>query len=291
MADRFGRQRSIYLFIFLIYCGVTTEVLSQNKNDFTGAKIIMGVGNGMMQVATTTYVAEAAPREIRGIAIGLFWLTSALGNLTCTLVIYGANQAWGSNAFDNRGWHVPLYVGLATPTVTLVLMLLLMPESPYWLILKDRVEDAKKSLQKLYPHRTAHDVARMANELQYTVLKERELHHISSQVSWLDCFRGTNGIRTFCAIFPSLSIQFAGIQLINTYSTYFFEIAHLDNALEGSVIVYVVGIVASIIAFALMDTKAVGRWPLLFYGLVIMTLMMRESIDTRPLLLKFSLIC
>ncbi|OJJ42472.1 hypothetical protein ASPZODRAFT_125479 [Penicilliopsis zonata CBS 506.65] len=274
VADRFGRSKALFTFIVIIYLGVMTEILSKNKNDFTGAKIIMGIGNGMNQVATTTFVAEATPREIRGITIGLYWLTSAIGNLFCTLVIYGCNQAWGSNAFDDRAWKVPLYIGLSTPTITLILMLLLMPESPSWLILKDRVEDAKKSLHKLYPRRSVDEINRMTHELQYTVYKERELRDAAKSASWLDCFKGVNRLRTFCAIFPSLSTQFAGTQLINTYSTYFFEIAHLDNSLEASVIVYVVGIVASIIAFALMDMPKIGRWPLLFYGLIIMTVMM-----------------
>lgn len=48
------------------------EILSRNKNDYTGAKIIMGTATGMMQVVVPTYVAEITPREIRGITIGLF---------------------------------------------------------------------------------------------------------------------------------------------------------------------------------------------------------------------------
>lgn len=55
-----------------IYLGVMVEILSKNKNDYTGAKIIMGTATGMMQVAVSTYIAEIAPREIRGISLGLF---------------------------------------------------------------------------------------------------------------------------------------------------------------------------------------------------------------------------
>lgn len=71
-ADRFGRTKAIYLMILNVYLGVMTEVLSQNKNDYTGAKIIMGTATGIMQVVIPTYVAEITPREIRGITIGLF---------------------------------------------------------------------------------------------------------------------------------------------------------------------------------------------------------------------------
>lgn len=71
-SDRFGRTKTIYLMLLLVYLGVTTEVLSQNRNDYTGAKIIMGVATGMMQVAIPSYVAEITPREIRGVTVGCF---------------------------------------------------------------------------------------------------------------------------------------------------------------------------------------------------------------------------
>lgn len=71
-ADRFGRRRCIFLMVFNIYIGVMTEVLSRNRYDYTGAKILMGSATGMMQVLIPTYVAEVAPRDIRGITIGVF---------------------------------------------------------------------------------------------------------------------------------------------------------------------------------------------------------------------------
>lgn len=71
-ADRFGRTKTIYLMVVNVYLGVMTEILSQNKNDYTGAKILMGTATGIMQVVIPTYVAEITPREIRGITIGLF---------------------------------------------------------------------------------------------------------------------------------------------------------------------------------------------------------------------------
>lgn len=58
--------------ILIVYLGVMTEILSQNRNDYTGAKIIMGVATGLMQVVIPTYVAEITPFEIRGITVGAF---------------------------------------------------------------------------------------------------------------------------------------------------------------------------------------------------------------------------
>ena len=71
-SDRFGRCKAVYLMVFNVFLGVMTEILSQNKNDYTGAKILMGTATGMMQVIIPTYIAEITPREIRGITIGFF---------------------------------------------------------------------------------------------------------------------------------------------------------------------------------------------------------------------------
>ncbi|KAK4940578.1 hypothetical protein LTR10_019337 [Elasticomyces elasticus] len=276
-ADRFGRTKTIYLMVFNVYIGVMTEILSRNRYDYLGAKIIMGTATGIMQVAIPTYVAEITPRDIRGITIGLFAFNLSLGALIGTFVTWGANQAFGADALDNRGWKVPLYVGLAAPTISLVLMVLLMPESPYWFMLKNRVADASRSLQKLHPNRSEQEILRMTNELQYTVLKERQHKDSTKDASYLECFRGSNLRRTFSALFPSLAQQLVGNQLVQSYSTYFFTIAKLSNALLGSVIVSIVGLAAAVVAFCLVEKKSVGRWALVFWGVVGITISMHSA--------------
>jgi MFS transporter, SP family, general alpha glucoside:H+ symporter len=141
------------------------------------------------------------------------------GSLIGTFVTWGANQAWGNSVLDNRGWKVPLYVGLAAPTVSLVIMLLIMPESPYWLIMKNRVEDAKRSLQRLHPQQSPAQIEKKCHELQYTVLKEQEFRESIKDATYMECLRGPNLQRTFSAMFPSTSQQLIGNQLVQSYST------------------------------------------------------------------------
>ncbi|KAH6957824.1 general substrate transporter [Ilyonectria sp. MPI-CAGE-AT-0026] len=273
-ADRFGRIKCIYLMVLNIYLGVMVEILSENKNDYTGAKIMMGTATGMMQVAVPTYIAEIAPREIRGISLGLFSFNLSLGAMIGNIVTYVANQTWGSDPFDNRAWRVPLYIGLATPTISLIGMALMIPESPYWLILQHRVKDTQASLKRLHPTKSDEEIKRLTNELQYTVLKEIEDKESSSDASYLECLRGPNLSRTFVALFPSLAQQLVGNQLVQSYSAYFFTIAGLSNALLGSVVVSCVGLGAAIFAFFLIELRTVGRWHLVFWGVIGITLSM-----------------
>lgn len=142
-----------------------------------------------------------------------------LGSLIGTFVTWGANKAWGANVLDNRGWRVPLYVGLAAPTVSLVIMLLIMPESPYWLVLKNRLTDAQRSLARLHPRLSPAEIEKKCHELQYTVLKECELKESNKDATYMECLRGPNLQRTFSAMFPSTSQQLVGNQLVQSYST------------------------------------------------------------------------
>lgn len=217
------------------------------------------------------------------------------------IITYVANQTWGSDPFDNRAWRVPLYVGLATPTISLIGMALMMPESPYWLILQHRVKDAQASLKDLHPTKSDDEIKRLTNELQYTVLKGIEDKESSSDASYLECLRGPNLRRTFAALFPSLAQQLVGNQLVQSYSACksllssllrkwlipfssdFFTIAGLSNALLGSVVVSCVGLGAAIFAFFLIELRTVGRWHLVFWGVAGITLSMRKF---RPRLTK-----
>lgn len=71
--DKFGRLPTMYLSPLLIYAGAINELTSRNRWDFLGAKIIMGCAAGLTQSVYPTFVAEIAPREIRGVLIGGGW--------------------------------------------------------------------------------------------------------------------------------------------------------------------------------------------------------------------------
>lgn len=71
------------------------------------------------------------------------------------------------------------------------------PESPWWLIRKGRLEDAKKSLLMLYGPKV--DLDNKVSAMQITI--DQEL--LEKKGNWIDCFRGTNLIRTLisCGVF------------------------------------------------------------------------------------------
>jgi hypothetical protein len=81
---------------------------------------------------------------------------------------------------DSRAFKVPLYMALASPTITLVLQLFLLPESPWWLLMKGRKDAARKSLLFMNSGNKNFDPEQAILELEYTLQKE---HELAEQVS------------------------------------------------------------------------------------------------------------
>lgn len=135
-----------------------------------------------------------------------------------TLLCYAGNQAF-PDPMDNRGWKVPLYVGVALPTITLTLQLFLLRESPYWLTMHNKLDQARKSLRFIYSGQTEDQIDALANELVYTVAKEKQDALEYKETTYADLFRGIDLRRTFVACFPNVALQMAGNMLQSSYST------------------------------------------------------------------------
>lgn len=77
-----------------------------------------------------------------------------IGGLIATLLPWGTNLRWQSDVNDLRAFRVSLYVALALPTISLILMLFLLVESPWWLLMHGRRDEARANLVRINGERT-----------------------------------------------------------------------------------------------------------------------------------------
>jgi len=112
-------------------------------------------------------------------------------------------------------WPVPLLIGV-----------FMAPESPWWLVRKGRVDEARKALVRLTStnRETDFDADETIGMMVHTTALEEK---ITSGASYLDCFRGTDLRRTeiVCMVW---AIQNLSGNSFSGYSTYFLEQAGLD---------------------------------------------------------------
>jgi hypothetical protein len=150
---------------------------------------------------------------------------------------------------------------------------LLAPESPWWLIRQNRIEDARTSLVRLtsVSRHPDFDIDKTIALMVFTTKRELE---INKGISFRACFRGTDLRRTLIVMGVYCMQVFSGAPL-RGYATYFFQQAGLptDQAFNMSIVGYglgIAGVASSVCASKvpesrplLMSTVAAHapRWP------------------------------
>lgn len=158
-------------------------------------------------------------------------------------------------------WPVPLIIGI-----------FLAPESPWWLVRKERYEEAKVQLLRLTSRNKEANFN--ADETIAMMKHTNELEKaVSEGASYLSCFKGTDLRRTEIACMVWFTQAFCGSSFMG-FSTLFFEQAGLDtaNAFSMSLGNYAIGAVGVFVAWFAMGRF--GRRTLYVWGQVGMTLLL-----------------
>lgn len=154
-------------------------------------------------------------------------------------------------------WAFPVFVLACIP---------LMPESPWYLVRKQQLDDARKSLVRL--HRKNVDIDQLLGDVSLAAAAEMNLAEGGKGVSYADCFRGINARRTriVCGMF--VIQQFTGIAFY-AQALYFLGITGLDIKLTFQLALagFGAGLVGNVASWFIMDY--VGRRTLLLVGIVI----------------------
>lgn len=139
------------------------------------------------------------------------------------------------------------------------------PESPWWLVRQNRLEEARATLLRLTStDRVDFDVDKALTLMVVTTEQERE-HGTGSR--YLDCFKGTDLRRTIitCGCWAIQTLSGSGLR---SYSTYFYKQAGLptDQAFNLSIAGYALGIVGVFTAWFLLPHM--GRRTIYLVGLI-----------------------
>ncbi len=140
LTDRLGR-RKLFLVTLAVYSLATAATaLSWNFWSFALFRFITGLGIGGEYAAINSAVDELIPGKVRGsvdlMVNATFWVGAAVGSLASWALLNGSVPA-------NTGWRIAFGIGAALGLGVLVLRLAV-PESPRWLMLRGKEQDADK---------------------------------------------------------------------------------------------------------------------------------------------------
>ncbi|MBA3231615.1 MAG: sugar porter family MFS transporter [Acidobacteria bacterium] len=252
LSDRLGRRRVI-LIAALIFAGTAIgEALSPNAATLIFMRLIGGLAVGAASLTVPLYLSEMAPARIRGAIASLNQLMIVIGILSAFIVNY--------TLADTESWRW-MFGAAFFPAMILLVGMIFMPETPRWLVLQDREEEAREVLRRTRP--------------------ESEIDHEMAEIERIDNLEEEEGgglrellratwIRPALVVAIGLAVfqQIVGINTIIYYApTTLTNVGFEDSAaILANVGIGIVNVLLTLVAIYLIDR--IGRKPLLLGGLV-----------------------
>ncbi|KAJ4321121.1 hypothetical protein N0V94_003068 [Neodidymelliopsis sp. IMI 364377] len=141
--DKIGRRGVNFLGNALVICAALMQALAPNLSCFMAGRFFLGFGSALM--SSPQYIAEVAPVHLRGRIVGLFGACFQIGSVAMNAGMIGTTSMSETN---NWSWRLPLLLQTFFPLVVCSLIYFITPESPRYLILRGKREEARKVIAK-----------------------------------------------------------------------------------------------------------------------------------------------
>ena len=263
LADRLGRRGVMRIAAILFLISALLAGAAPSSHMFILARLLGGLGVGAASVLSPVYISEVTPAEIRG----------RLSSIQQIMIITGLTGAFIANyvlAHTAGGSTAPLWGGYPAwrwmfwmqviPAAVYFIALLFIPESPRFLMVKGRDEEARTVLTRLFGAETAD---RKVAEIRGTLAADNHRPKLSDLID-----KNTGKLRPiiWAGIMLAVFQQFVGINIVFYYGAVLWQAVGFseDDALITNIISGTVSIAACIATVFLVDK--IGRKPLLLFG-------------------------
>ncbi|GAB1217051.1 hypothetical protein ATERTT37_006273 [Aspergillus terreus] len=227
LADRIGRKWSIAFWCVILHVGLIIQISSPAPKWYQVmmGRFVTGFGVGACSLLVPMYQGESAPRQVRG---AMVWRSSY--QLFVTLGIFVAYCInFGTESMDNSGsWRIPLGITFLWGLI-LGIGIIFFPESPRYDFRHGRVDQAKKTMTKLYGvpanHRVIIDeLAEIKEQLDAESAGKGGWH------GWIEMFQGPRmPYRIFLGVTLQALQQLTGANYFFYYGTVVFNGAGISN--------------------------------------------------------------
>lgn len=221
-------------------------------------RIMGGVGVGIASMLSPLYIAEISPSAIRGRLISFNQLAIVSG----ILIVYFVNWYIASQGNDAwlkaTGWRWML-ASEAIPAAVFLGLLLFVPDTPRWLVLRGRNDEALTQLKRVTDEADARSI--LADIERTLVVKTGKLFSFGAAV-------------VVVGVLISVFQQFVGINAVLYYAPLMFRNmgSSTDTALLQTIVVGAANLLFTVVAIVTVDRW--GRKPLLVTGALIMAVAM-----------------
>lgn len=256
LSDRFGRRRVLLGTAALFMVSSLLAAFATSFTGFVAARILGGLAVGGAILIAPVYIAEISPAGKRG----------SLVSLNQLMIVIGISASFFSNYFllglGDHNWRWML--GVQTiPAALYFTLLLFVPESPRWLLLQGRDEQALQVLSRVGGEQQAHENLQQIRQnltskqvsRGFRGLLDRRVRFIMLVAFGLAFFQQITGINAIFYYLPTIFAQAGG---------------GVNDAFRQAVLVGLVNVGMTFVAIWLIDR--LGRKPLLIAGVAGMAL-------------------
>lgn len=247
-SDRIGRKQTLFWIAVLYLISALGSALSTNWYLFMVFRFLGGLGVGASSVAAPMYISEISPANRRGRLVAMFQFN----------VVFGIVIAYISNYFiagtGPNAWRWMLGVE-AIPAILFLVLVLKIPRSPRWLILKKNlVEEARAVLEMINPANVDETLKNIQQSKHET---NTDQHLFRSRIYRLPIM---------LAVLIAFFNQVSGINAIIYYAPRIFEMTGLgeSSALLSTAGIGIVNFIFTLLAMRFIDKF--GRRTLMLIG-------------------------
>lgn len=246
VSDRFGRKPSIIFATIFWIIGCILSCAAQNVGMLIVGRFVKGICVGWCSSQVPVYLAEQAPKAIRGRLVSCQQFAVTIGILVMFYLSYGCSFIPGPTSF-RLAWGLQMIPGFL-----LAVGMLFLPESSRWLAAHGRWDEAENVIARI--HNQPLDAPLVAYEI--TELREAmRLEKEAPKVTYGDMFGKRLRSRTIAGISCQLWSQLVGMNVMMYYIVYVFQMAGLsgNSNLISSSIQYIINFVMTIPAILFVD--------------------------------------
>jgi len=266
LSDRLGRKKVLVLSAVVYAVSAILSAVATSFTFLVVARMIGGFGVGASLILAPMYIAEIAPARLRGRMVSFNQLNIVIGisvaffsNLM-VLKLGKSDASWAQALqFGPHNWRWML--GLETfPALLYFFSLFAVPESPRWLIMRGRDQEALATMKRALGEAEA--------ETQIQTIKASIASEAGRQKTPLvELFLPAMRKVLLIGLVVGIIQQITGINAVFFYAPMIFQQSGLgtDAAFAQAVVVGLINVVFTVIAISLVDK--LGRKPLLTGGL------------------------
>ncbi|KAH8691457.1 putative MFS monosaccharide transporter [Talaromyces proteolyticus] len=246
IADRFGRKLSISFWCIIHVVGIIVQITTDSKwYQIAIGRLVAGLGVGALSSVVPMYQSESAPRHVRGAMVSAFQLFVALGIFIAACINYGTESIQSTAA-----WRITMGIGFAWPLI-LGIGIMFLPESPRYAYRLGRIDEARRTMTKLYGvpenHRlVAEEIADMKDKL--------DEEKAAGKAGVFEIFTGPRMFyRTMLGIALQSLQQLTGANFIFYYGNTIFTSTGLNNSYVTQMILTGVNFGVTIIGLYIVE--------------------------------------